>query len=469
MKPNILFLLSDQHNPGVLGCEGDPLARTPQLDALARSGTRFANAYCQNPLCAPSRASILTGKYSKTTGIYDNQHILESNSTTIPRVLGMHGYRTCVIGKTHFNGEQFHGYQQRPYGDLFGQAHQPDPRREESRGEAGLGGLFEGTGASGIPLPLTQTEICVAESAKWLQVHRSLYPEKPFFLSVHFDKPHFPFNAPGHFFRNYDGIVPMPVVDQRAMEEAVPFVKCSPHSSSFSPGEVLRTRAAYYACVEWIDDAVGRILATLDHLGLAGNTLVVYSTDHGEMCGEHGIWQKTVFFDGSARVPLIIRKPGPPSEKLISEPVGLIDLFPTFCEAASIGTPSDCEGFSLLPLLSGGRAERDAIFCESVVLKQPRLAGCMIRTGEWKYNLYLDGSQELYNMQDDPGEIHNLAASPRCAETVAALRKRVEEYWMPADQPGRYDKTPRMSREKHFYPFSNQFLLGDGTFADARP
>jgi choline-sulfatase len=139
----------------------------------------------------------LTGQYSKDLGIYENRHILEANTITIPRVLGQAGYRTCLIGKAHFNGDQFHGYQQRPYGDLYGQAHQPEQIRSgDSADDSGLGDILGNSGATEISLPLTQTEICVSEAAKWLQSHVDTNPDQPFFLSVNFDKPHFPMRAP---------------------------------------------------------------------------------------------------------------------------------------------------------------------------------------------------------------------------------------------------------------------------------
>ena len=154
---NVLMIVSDQHSVRALGCYGNSVVATPHLDALAEAGTAFNNAHCQSPLCVPSRTSLLTGQYCRQHGVYDNQHILEANSVTLPRWLGAHGYRTCLIGKAHFNGEQYHGYQQRPCGDLWGQAHQPDPVRTVLKGEAGLGDLIGESGRSGIPLALTQT------------------------------------------------------------------------------------------------------------------------------------------------------------------------------------------------------------------------------------------------------------------------------------------------------------------------
>ncbi|TVY11180.1 sulfatase family protein [Paenibacillus cremeus] len=470
-RPNILLLLSDQHSPHVLGRAGNALVRTPNLDRLAEEGMYFEQAYCQNPLCVPSRASLITGQYSRNVGIYDNKHILEANCATIPRVLGAQGYRTCLIGKMHFNGDQFHGFQQRPYGDLFGQAHQPDPYRTPD--ESGLGDIVKTTGPSGIPLPLTQTEICVAEAAKWLQIHVAQHREKPFFLSVNFDKPHFPIKAPRNYYEYYEGRVELPQVPENALDRAVPFVRNEFYNNKTglnSKEDQLRALAAYYGCVEWVDDAIGRLLETLDYLGLAENTIVIYTSDHGEMGGEHGTWQKFLFFDASARVPFIIRWPNTiqPGSKC-SQPIGLIDLFPTLAEAAQCPVPDTCDGVSLLPLWEDQPLKRDAIFSETVILVRPELAGCMIRTGPWKYSCYLDGSEELYNLEADLDEWNNLASEGHLQSLKQSLKQRVIEFWEPQKQLERYHNTPKMRREKHFYPYSNQFLLSDGTIVDGRP
>jgi choline-sulfatase len=476
-KPNILFILSDQHSPHFLGYSGNPTVNTPNLDKLAEEGMVFDNAYCQNPLCVPSRSSLITGRYSRSIGIYHNNHILEANSPTIPRILGASGYRTCLIGKAHFNGEQFHGYQQRPYGDLFGQGHQPDPSRSAFTDSSGLGDFLGNTGPSGIPLPLTQTEICVAETAKWLQTHIGLHRDQPFFLSVHFDKPHFPIKPHPEYYHRYAGKVELPAFPNNYLQGAVPFVRETIMHSSIGKhynkdaDEHKRALAAYYGCVEWVDNAIGRLLQTLEYLGLAKNTVVIYASDHGEMAGELGAWQKTLFFEASARVPLLIRWPKRVrAGKRCSVPVGLIDLFPTLCEVAESAAPPTCEGMSLIPLLTdSGAFDRDAIYSETVLLRKPEHAGCMIRTGRWKYCYYLDGNEELYDLEKDRQEWNNLAQDPMQRDVVATLREKVIAFWKPDQFLQRYQKTPRMSREKHFYEFSNQFLLGDGSVADARP
>lgn len=469
-KPNILFILSDQHNASILGCAGNDVIQTPNLDRLAEDGVRFEQAYCQNPLCVPSRSSLLTGRYSRNIGIYTNTDILEPNSCTIPRVLSEHEYRTCLIGKAHFNGEQFHGYQERPYGDLYGQAHQPDPRRTPESGESGLGSMVGNAGPTGIPLPLTQTEICTAEASKWLQTHVDLRPGQPFFLSVNFDKPHFPVRCPAQYFTRYEGRVHAPETPGDYREKAVPFVrKAIDRFGANEDGD--RYLAAYYGCVEWMDDAIGRLLNVLDYLNLTENTMVIYASDHGDLCGQMGAWNKTLFFDSSTKAPLIVRCPSLfPRGKVDQTLVGLIDLFPTICQIAHVPVPASCEGISLLPILQGsGLLSRESIFCESAFLGEPEDCGCMIRRENWKYACYLDGTQELYDMAKDPGEWHNLADETSSKSVVHSLNAEVLRFWEPEKHLERMASAPRVKREKHFYEFSNQFILGDGAIANARP
>lgn len=478
LKPNVLFVLSDQHGYKFMGNSGHHIVNTPNLDKIASKSVNFSNCYCQNPLCAPSRASMLAGKYSKNIGIYENRHILESNSLTLPRLLSKNGYKTCVIGKTHFNGDQFHGYQQRPYGDLFGQAHQPDPARTPDLGFNGLGDVLGNSGESKIPLPLTQTEICVSESVKWLQTYMSDGRNEPFFLSVNFDKPHFPMRAPKKFIDNYLGKVELPDYPKEYLTEmAVPFVleavKINGEYHHYNKDEEIQKRAlaSYYACIEWVDDAVGRIVDTLDYLGLGENTIIIYSSDHGEMASQKGFWQKTVFFDNSAKVPLIIRMPEKYRKYFVSDQlVGLVDVFPTICELSGIEIPEECDGISLASvLLEKIPIERDHIFSETVALMVPEHAGCMLRKGDYKFNYYLDGNHELYNLKTDPDEWKNLYNDEDYNELSNNMKCQVIEFWEPDKQIGRYLSTPCMKKQKDQYFYSNQFLTADGRIIEGRP
>ncbi|MCL2832627.1 MAG: sulfatase-like hydrolase/transferase [Treponema sp.] len=485
-KPNFLLLFSDQHNYSYMGCAGHPFVQTPSLDKLAAEGVRFPNAYCQNPLCVPSRANLMTGNYCRNNGIYDNRHCLQSNGVTLPKILGTAGYRTCVIGKTHFNGEQWQGFQQRPYGDLYGQGHQQDPFRDpQHKGKiSGNRDIVADSGPSGIPLPMTQTELCVAEASKWLQVHAGKEPEIPFFLSVNFEKPHFPINPPKNYFDHYkDKVSIQKDLEDYLEKSAVPFVKNAARNNGvinhrYHHDLILKTLAAYCGCVEWVDNAVGRIVDVLDYLGLKDDTVVIYTTDHGEMAYERGFWQKTVFFDSSARIPFIFRCPSRFSPgRTQADLAGIIDLLPTMCDLAGIklepeydGVSINADGVSLADALVGGRPlDRRDLFCESTVLKEPEHSGCMLRTGKWKYNHYLDNGDELYDMEADTRELNNLVNDPAHASISKDLRSRVISFWEPEKQLDRYNKTPMMSNEKHFNFYANQFMLGDGFVVDARP
>lgn len=474
--------MTDQHNPKVAGFAGDEVVHTPALDRLAAEGTVFDNAYCQQPLCVPSRTSLLMGQYCRNTGIYTNRDILASNGATFPRLLAANGYATCLIGKAHLNGDQYQGYQARPYGDLFGQAHQPDPRRLPQNHAHGLGDIPFQAGPSRIPLALTQTEITTAEAAKYLQIHVGRGSNRPFLLSVHYDKPHFPINPPERYFRRYEGRVRLPDHWRTEHGEAhlaglVPFVRENLTCEGYYHVDAehhRRTLAAYYGCIEWVDENVGRLLDVVDYLGLGEDTVVIYTSDHGEMASAHGGWQKMLFYEESARVPLIVRHPaGRTIPQRRSELVGLVDMFPTLCDLAGIAVQDSCDGESITPLISGAESDRSwtrrHIFSESVLINKPEHAGCMIRRDEWKYARYLDGREELYNLSDDPDENRNLAVDSEFHAIRTKLRAEVDAFWEPNRQIERYDRTPRMPREKHFYEYSNQFVLGDGTIVDARP
>ena len=478
-KLNILFVLSDQHSSRFLGTVGDRYVETPNFDRMISDGVYFDNAYCQDPLCVPSRASLITGRYSRNLGIYENRHVLQSNTVTLPRYLGQCGYRTCLIGKSHFNGEQFQGYQQRPYGDLLGQGHQPEYIRTGAAWESehGLEDLLDNSGPTAIPLPMTQTEIVVAETVKWLQLYADSSDKRPFFLSVQFDKPHFPYRAPKKFFEKYVGRVSLPRGRTFITENGVEFVRKAVEINGgwehYGKDQEIHERAlaSYCACIEWVDDAFGRIVDSLDYLGLSDDTIIIYSSDHGEMAGEKGAWQKTLFYDDSSKIPLIMRWKGHiKAGCTVHDIVGLIDIFPTLCAFADLDVPAWCDGLSLKDLLEHGtHISRNHIFSESVVLKTPEHAGCMLREGKFKYNYYLQGKHELYDLDADPEEKENLIDSAVHTEIKMRMCKKIEAFWDPVKQVERYLSCPMMKSEKHFYLYSNQFISGDGSIFNGRP
>jgi choline-sulfatase len=332
--------------------------------------------------------------------------------------------------------------------------------------------MIHSAGACGIPLPLTQTEICVSETTKWLQEHVALHREQPFLLSVNFDKPHFPFKAPVKYLRHYqDQTTPFECSDEY-IANSVPFVRRAAETFGCGWGKDDQTKAleGYCACIEWVDDAIGRILDSLEYLGLREDTVIVYASDHGELAGQYGSWNKTLFFDASSKVPLIFNWPGRIPVGQRDHLTGLIDLFPTFCDLADVESPDDCDGESLTSSFSG---ESDMcqrmIFSESAFLGAPAHAGCMIRKDNWKYNYYLDGAEELYDMENDSLEVRNVAGDKKLANIKRELKKILVQFWMPECHSQRISHTNKAMRHKHCYEFSNQFVSKDGTMFDARP
>ena len=456
-------------------------ARHTSTSSLAEAPV-WKTPIAKNPVCVPSRYSIATGQYSRTLGVYDNRQLFDPSSITIAQVFSEAGYRTCLIGKAHYNGEQFQGYQERPYGDLWGQGHQPDPCRMPGKGESSYGPLLKQAGPSGIPRLLMQTEICAYETVRWLQTHIAQYPGKPFFLSLHYEKPHYPLNPPARYYEYYRNRVKLPPVRKDPFRDLPPSVQQFCRSGrfyesgpDFKPTAELHRKAlaAYYGCVEWVDDSIGNVLDALEYLGLAENTIVVYTSDHGEMAAEHGLWQKILFYEASARVPLMIRWPGRIKPSHRHEIVGLIDLFPTLCEAAGVPLPAGRDGVSLFPtLVRGARLRRDGVFSENLFSRPEHGnlgAGCMLRTGRWKYNLYLDGGEELYDLETDPEEWRNLTGSKRHVKTLAALRQRVRAFWKPEEFEQRLCSVPRVRKAKHAFEYSNQYVVGNGIIVNARP
>lgn len=483
-KPNVLFFFSDQHSMHHIGAYGGDIVRTPTLDRLADDGYRFDNCYCQSPLCVPSRSSLFAGKYVRNILTYENDCILDtSRHIPFPKLVSNEGYRSCVIGKQHINGEQFMGFKQRPYGDYYGQGHQPDPYRDadERQGKSGLGevrngGYFELSGPTGIPEFQISEHIISYEAVKWLQEHKELHLDEPFFLMLNFPKPHWPYNPPAGYFDLYKDAVHTEELDESLWEKDVPYIQNLRKQWGVTSGnkaDMDKALAAYLGCITHIDALMGSIIESLEYLGFAENTMIVYSTDHGDMAGEHNLWQKGCFYEGSAGVPLIIKMPKDyPGGKHIEENVGLLDLYPTFCDVCGVGETEslELEGRSLLSLIEGsGDSGRDAVFSEIGWRTFAGDAGCMVKKGNLKYNYYLESGHEMYDLEDDPDERNNLIGNTEYADTEAELRKLAEEFFEPQEFNRRYASQLRFHQQKFRHTYSNQYVLSDGTIIDARP
>jgi len=426
-RPNILFLLSDEHSFRCLSSRpasrgGEP-CHTPALDSLAARGVSFDAAYSQMPLCTPSRIAMLTGRHSHRCGAWSNSAILDPGLPTFASHLGGHGYATAAVGKMHLGGCLQHaGFAARPYGDFGGPcAHQPDPFTKE-KGDPGDPGwamrsrTFD-AGVSQVPEALLQEQVVVRQSLAWLREHCHAQPETPWLLTASFSRPHFPLTSPRRFFdRFYPEGVTRPRIGRTGDSADHPMTTgaiAGFRTDEIDEAEMLRARAAYFACVDQLDEILGDFLHLLERDGLLDNTLVVYSADHGEMAGEHGLFWKNTWHEAAVRVPFIFSTPqqrrGEWGPELVRTPVSLADLFPTLCGVAGVDPPDDLDGVDLSPLLRCApcpdlEARPGAI---SEALRPRWGAGTefrMIRSARHKYVAFRDAPDLAFDLEADPDE-----------------------------------------------------------------
>ena len=434
-RSNILYLLSDEHSFRCMGHvpedEGGEPVYTPAFDGLAAQGTVFTDAYCQMPLCTPSRICQLTGLAVRRCGAWDNESVLRPGLTTLPQVLVGAGYETCLVGKMHLGGNrQFVGFQHRPYGDLTGKTgHQWEPldgpECHPMRNRTAHVGVTE------IPESLIQDQVVAQETVAWLREHRHTRPEKPWFLCASFSRPHFPLTAPRRYFERYwpDGVTePQVGAGGDAYDHPMSVgMRKGFRADEISYGEMKRARAAYFANVSYLDEVVGDLLLRLEIDGLLENTIIVYTTDHGEMAGEHGVWWKNGWYEACTRVPLIFslpeqRKGARPAHRCRA-PVSLADLFPTLCGFAGVEPPEGLDGIDLSAAVrSEAEPSNRPIFCDAL---KPRWgAGTEFRSIRWKqykYVVFRDAPPLFFDLADDPGEQRNLIVRGAEGEARAAL------------------------------------------------
>lgn len=444
-RPNILFLMADDLN-NRLGCYGDPQVQSPNIDRLAARGVRFDRAYCQFPLCGPSRNSLLTGLYPNSTGIIVNGTLFRQTipqQHSFPQSLRLGGYFSGRIGKLFHYGVPLsvgtNGHDDPASWELELNPAGCDRLEELPQTFTLTPGQFGGT-LSWYASPKSDefhTDGMMADDADWVLERFSRKRDRPFFLAVGFFRPHTPYTSPKPYFDLYNP-AEMPVItDIAADQQDIP----APGLASYKREQDKLTDdlrreciRAYYASVTFMDAQVGKVLTALEKHGLADNTIVVFTSDHGYHLGEHGLWQKQSLFEESARVPLIIAAPGlarPGSA--VSTPVGLVDLAPTLLELAGVKAPENLQGQSLVPMLKdpttvgrgwalsqvarGGRNNARAFY------------GYSLRTPRWRYTEWgVNGEhgRELYDHEQDPRELTNLAGLPAHAQTVATLSGQLQ-------------------------------------------
>ena len=417
--PNLLYIHSDQHNPAVTGCYGDPLVQTPHLDGLAARGVVFDNVYCPSPICVPSRMSMLNGRYPYENKVWTNSHILDSGSPTFAHAMGAAGYRPALIGRMHSLGpDQLHGYAERLVGD-----HGPNYLGGKGVDHGSLTGTAgparvslekSGPGQSAYQVHDEDVTVATVDYLNRLGVRkRAGRMDEPFSISVGFMLPHQPFVARREDYDLYEETMTMPKHPEPFSDQLHPYFRWWRERCGIvevSDAEILRARIAYWALVTRMDLMIGEILTALEENGLAENTIILYMSDHGEQVGEHGLWWKQTFYEGfgeSAYYPFVAR-PGVLAEgKRCDRVVSSLDLNATMLDALDAPALPNSRGKSVLPFLWEEKMEWEDIAFSEYCTDE----GCyhrMIRNGDWKLNYYHGQPSQLFNLKEDPAELHDL-------------------------------------------------------------
>ncbi len=427
---NVLFIAVDDLSCA-LGCYGDVMAKTPNIDRLAATGVCFLRGYNQLPLCNPTRASLMTGLRPDTIKVYDlDRHFRDElpNVVTLPQAFQQSGYVATRVGKIyHYNVPASIGTD--GFDDPPSWNHTINPKGRDKTDEAlitnaephrKISAALSWLEADGTDEEQTDGMI-TSETIRWLEQNG----DKPFFLAAGFFRPHTPYVAPKKYFDMHplDQIrLPFAPEGDRDDIPVAGFAHNCPIPNYDLPRPLLlKATQAYYACVSFIDAQVGRLLDTLDRLHLADNTTIVFWSDHGYHLGEHnGIWQKRTLFEQSARSPLIIRDPRAQGNgQVCRRIVEFVDIFPTVTELAGVTNPKGLEGRSLVPLLNDPQSPWNGYAITQVLRPaddrlENQVMGCSIRTDRWRYTEWANGKagRELYDHHSDPMEFHNMAVKP---------------------------------------------------------
>ncbi|PSJ45256.1 choline-sulfatase [Zobellella endophytica] len=439
-QPNILFLMADQMTASALPIYGHPLVKTPHLSRLAAEGVVFDSAYCNSPLCAPSRFTLMSGQLPSRIGGYDNAADFAADTPTFAHYLRDAGYTTALSGKMHFCGpDQLHGFEERLTTDIY---------------PADYGWVVDWENFDERPSyyhnmsSVTQAGPCVRsnqldfDDEVTFRARRFLYDyvrngeRRPFCLTVSLTHPHDPYTIPQQYWDRYNhDDIDMPRVPYSRKQS-------DPHSErlrhvyqlneeTLGDEQIRNARHAYYGAISYVDDRIGEVLATLKECGLEEDTIIVFSGDHGDMLGERGLWYKMSWFEDSARVPMLVHAPGRFAPRRVAESVSTMDLLPTFAELARDGVAPDyavpVDGRSLLPHLTGNGGHDEVI---GEYLGEGAIAPLlMIRRGRYKFVHTAPDPDQLFDLEADPLELNNLAADPAHQGLCQEFRNEVTRRW----------------------------------------
>ncbi|SUD58113.1 sulfatase [Ectopseudomonas oleovorans] len=438
-RPNILFIMADQMAAPILPLhDAASPVQMPNLMKLAEQAVVFDSAYCNSPLCAPSRFTLVSGRLPSKIGAYDNAADFPADVPTYAHYLRRLGYRTALSGKMHFCGpDQLHGYEERLTSDIYPADYgwavnwdEPDVRASWYHNMSSV--LQAGPCVRSNQLDFD--EEVVFKARQYLYDHVRMTPDQPFCLTVSMTHPHDPYTIPREYWDRYEGVdIPMP---RQHLEQA----EQDSHSQRILkvidlwdkplPEDKIRdARRAYFGACSYIDDNIGKLLKTLEECGLAEDTLIVFSGDHGDMLGERGLWYKMHWFEMSARVPLLVHAPQRFTAHRVSQSVSTLDLLPTLVELAGgqVEQGLELEGHSLLPHLQG-KGGHDEVLGE--YMAEGTLSPLMmIRRGPWKFVYSEQDPLLLFDLDSDPLERQNLAESSEHRGILAGFIAEARERW----------------------------------------
>ena len=445
--PDILLIMVDQLTPFALPSYGNETVISPAIDQLAEEGVQFDAAYCNSPLCVPARIAFMTGQYISRSGGYDNASYFPSTIPTFAHYLRAMGYRTALSGKMHFVGpDQLHGFEERYTTDIhpadFGWVpNWRDPDKRIDDWFHNMSGVIQ-SGVGAISNQLTFDDEVGANAVQALYDNARTADERPFCLVASFVHPHDPYVARLPYWEMYEGVdIPLPRVKRPPegkndayslrLEKAIAL-----DAVDISDDDIIRARRAYYANISYVDTWVRRLLDALEETGRKDNTVVVFTSDHGEMLGERGLWYKMHLLEWSARVPLIVHNPQLFKPARVKNPVSHVDLLPTLCSVAALGAgevpafADQVDGRDILPLCRDPNdpSDPDMAMCEYLA-EATTAPILMVRKGSHKYISCATDPELLYDLESDPDELSNLAGDPGHKAVLEELRAVAAAHW----------------------------------------
>ena len=431
-RPNILFIISDEHNASVTGCYGNDIVRTASMDLLARRGVTFESCYTNSPLCVPSRLSFTSGKYISRVGAWSNNCRLPSDDyPSLARIMNAAGYESFLCGKMHYDKTRRYGFT-----EIGGNMNNSNKTGKGSRRAAdnltpkdGISGRFDKFYTAEDSGVLTHDRKVTAGTADFLKTRK--VSDKPFFLISGYLAPHFPLIVPEEYWQEYEGKVPMPEIPAGHLESQSRNYKHLRIGFNVEdvPDHIVRKgRELYYGLTQWLDDEIGKVLKALKESEIGDDTVVIYTTDHGENIGEHGLWWKNCMYEHAARVPLIVSWPARwRGGQRRTEVCSLLDVNRTIAELGGARAPDDWDGRSMVKWLDKPGTKWDGWAISEYYAHNIASGFAMLRKGRYKYVYHTPADdehpaeRELYDLNTDPGEFNNLAGEPEHSDRIAAM------------------------------------------------